>query len=114
MERRFKGQYTQEEVSDQLTQAGYPISQMNYSHYERGRSTIPAEYAGVPLCTAQAIRRWRLTKLAHENILVASLIGGNSIQVLRKHYLRPDLSAMRSVMEKTLGEAPKVRQRKLV
>lgn len=73
-----------------------------------------AEYAGVPLCTAQAIRRWRLTKLAHENILVASLIGGNSVSVIRRHYLRPDLNVMRSVMEKTLGDAPKVRQRKLV
>lgn len=73
-----------------------------------------AEYAGVPLCTAQAIRRWRLTKLAHENILVASLIGGNSVSVIRRHYLQPDLNAMRRVMEKTLGEAPQVRSRKLV
>lgn len=64
-----------------------------------------AVYAGIPLVTAQAIRRWRLTKLAHENILIASLIGGNSVGVIRRHYLRPDIDAMRKTMESTLSGA---------
>ena len=74
-----------------------------------------ARYAGIPHVTAQTVRRWRLTALAHENIYLASAIGGNSISVLRRHYIKPDLDKMRQVMASTLTPEPsKTPRRKLV
>lgn len=43
LERRDRGEFTQERVAEKLESSGYPMSPVNLSHYERGRTTIPAE-----------------------------------------------------------------------
>lgn len=43
LERRSKGEFTQERVAEKLENGGYPISPDNYGQYERGRNKIPAE-----------------------------------------------------------------------
>lgn len=59
-------------------------------------------YAGLPRqMTAQSLRRYRLSEIADDNVMIASVIGGNSIKVIRDHYYKQRPEVVRAVWERS-------------